>query len=332
MLVPFAVDPEAIQEDPADPLLAESLLRDLVEQWERYGHLIYGLKADADEHLLRTVDGLPRYLKDMWYRALRHNRYTELDFDWPVPQDCSNAAEVDSKCTPVPELKCLLLSSARATAAGLAASDFSKPSPSGAIDMARYQYTARADAFAKACALSTKRIELGDLTIDVWKERFEGLAKTAAHIVIVDRYALNDLIFTRAKRRQDSGIETICRKLASLNVDAAVDVFSARMDSHGDESKYRQVLQDLFRDVPKGSLRAARFYLAENEHFKKKSHGRYLRFGQTVCRIDTGLNILEGSTVGHNCDFSVHTRESADTDTVEDYLRRNCLGKPEEWL
>ena len=332
MLVPFAVDPEAIQEDPADPLLAESLLRDLVEQWERYGHLIYGLKADADEHLLRTVDGLPRYLKDMWYRALRHNRYTELDFDWPVPHDCNNAAEVDSKCTPVPELKCLLLSSARATSAGLAASDFSKPSPSGAIDMARYQYAARAKAFEEMRALSTKRIQVGDLTKDVWDERFKALAKTARHIVIVDRYAFKDLIFTRANKRQDSGIETLCRQLASLNVEAVLDVYSARLDSHGDENRYRQFLQDLFRDVPKGKLRAANFYLVENEHFTKKVHHRYLRFGETVCRIDTGLNILEGTTVGHDCVFSVHARESADTDTDENYLRKNCLGKPEEWL
>ena len=330
MLVSFAVDSDAIQEDADDPLLAENSLRELAAQWEQFGLLMYGLKADADNHLLDAIDALPQHLKKMWWEALRHNRFMELDFHWSGPANMQAPRDVEEECRQVPDLDCVLVDEVRAEVLGLEKREYSKEFTSVPIEVSRYRYAARAKVFADVKKLSCRRINRNTLCDDVWDERFKRLAGNTGKIVIVDRYAYLGLMKNTAN---DSGIETFCRKLARIGSRVSIEVYSAFQDPRNDGYKvqdYRDLLRRLVADIRGSGIRNAKFYIGENARFRDESHGRYIRFDRTLCRLDTGLNVLEGDRVTQACDFVVLTR-SDESDNVEKYLRDKRLGQPEGW-
>ena len=82
MLVPFAIDPNALhiaQGDDAKRLAGHSRVLDI---WRQVGVLVHGGERFDESELKDAVERLPQPIKTLWQKALRYQRVTPAGAGW----------------------------------------------------------------------------------------------------------------------------------------------------------------------------------------------------------------------------------------------------------
>ena len=164
--------------------------------------------------------------------------------------------------------------------------------------------------YKKAKILAKKPIRVGENINKVWESRFSQLADYSSSVTIVDRFCLSGA-------DNNTGLKFILSKLcASNDPKCTVVIFAAykketelkEEDSNGDmimpkknikytkegiTSNLNKIIEELKLIYPDTDMvKSVYLYLVHDKIFKKKSHGRFIRFDNTVVEVDLGCELF----------------------------------------
>ena len=169
--------------------------------------------------------------------------------------------------------------------------------------------------FARAEDLSKKRIPIGERVTDLWRDRFQQLAKHAREVVIVDEWAV-----------RDDNIGALARFLNLLEANSNncdVTIYSSpKTERQEDVQAIRDNLSNLTTQFSSYGINSIEIRLRPEDDFRLYAHDRHIRFDNRVFGIGRGLRIFEYRTVREATDasftlLSSRTREGKERDLDE---------------
>ena len=179
--------------------------------------------------------------------------------------------------------------------------------------------------FGQSEELSRKRIEINDLIIDLWRERFQRLARHARKVVIVDEWAV-----------RDDNIEGLVRFLNLLEADANgcdVTIYSSPETELQDEVNAISNRLGGWTSQPSTyGVNSIEVRLRPEDDLRLYAHERHIRFDNRVVGIGRGLRTFQYATVREATDTSLtlltpNAREGKESDLDEKAYRLSdfCL-------
>lgn len=266
----------------------------LIQVWRTQGILVMPYDKDEAASKFLLGDDLPQSIRIQWKEALRRCRYIKADeIDGAMKDDGVDIAKyaglIDELC--LEEMKAELVFN-------LPPDETSIIMPEYNVEVCRFENIDQTDYFQKAQQLASSYIEQGEPLSQVWNQRFVLLAKHSKHVAIIDRYALQD----------GDGINGLRQLMINLDRDgkgASLAVFaSVEKGQSADELSER--IRRIYHEMSRGGLRSVKAVLAQSAYFSHESHGRFVRFDNSVCEIDTGISVFAGQNgkVGRRTQFA----------------------------
>ncbi len=299
MLVPFVIDAESLAPDAEwSPPVQRACHRDLLDIWLRIGVLVYDGPSLLQSRLYRSIQALPQALRSDWQKMLQRG---------PVLSASAWGGMVDVKSLDqlVSAARVALVEDARAEAEfDLEDRDEEMRTALGEeISICRILAANRASPFLNALALSGVHIETKDRFDEIWRLRFNQLARADIKTVsVVDRYAVGK--HCGYPQTSASGLSGLARFLTMLdrtaNGDRNVTVFSQwtpelnapPRKTIGDiDVEMRKILERL----PHHRIKRLKVCMVGNSGFREDSHDRFIRFGDYVWDLGIGLEVFEGA-------------------------------------
>jgi hypothetical protein len=301
VIVRFGVTARSI--DMPDLTMSEQLAvhARILETWREVGVLALPRLAASSDGITQAVRSLPQHARKLWQEALKTQRQCAVDSIENLER--ANTIDELSSLRGVLDLGCVgqaawvRLCQRQEQISALAG-------PSGP-EVCSFRLADQAEAFKRGHAQAREPIEADADVRAVWNTRFaEHVPFSGGHVTVVDRYALSSHTLRRDGK---SGLAFVLNALARAGV-RAVTLFSAV-----NGSRDRRPLTDLelIRGATDGVNRVGQqpftvqLFLGHDHDFARFQHARYVRFGQTVCRLDTGLAVFNGDRVFARCEFAV---------------------------
>ncbi len=293
MLVNFGIDPDAI-DDSTNGYHVNALR----SKWRQFGVLAH---PNYDDGLLsrlsRSFPKLKQETQTLWVDA------------W---QEILN--------DPVRYLRCrgnfsvALVSEKRANDRQISNGDsiYVDGGSLGAVEWIRLTEVSASKEFGQSEELSRKRINIDEPTVDLWRERFQQLAKHAREVVIVDEWAV-----------RDNTIRGLTRFLELLDGDANgcdVTIYSSpKTERRDDVNAVSSSLGSRITQLSTYGVNRIEVRLRPEDDFRLYAHERHIRFDNRVVSVGRGLRIFQYQTVREATDTSLtllppNTREGKESD------------------
>lgn len=310
MLVPFAIDAESLTPDgdwtPAQQLACH---RSLLDTWQKIGLLAHDGQVFQNSRIKAAIDALPQKLRPLWQELIERLPVVPCDSDWDGIA-CNNNGCLDSLAESV---KVVLLDDTKAEVefgldeAELTCTLASHPS----LEICRILAAAQAKTFSEALIVAGQHIPAGQTYTDLWRTRFERLAKAPIkQITIVDRYAVSQ--HYECPQDKLSGLE---RFLRLLDADAPGKRYVTLYSAWTPELNQRNVALDdvqaevnaILGHLPRRVTRRVKIVMLPNNAFGDLHHDRFIRFGEYVWDIGLGVKVFEGAFVAETSTTSFKT-------------------------
>jgi len=303
MIVRFAVDPTALDEDFKDiEYLRWNAHKSVLDYLQTVGAIVLDPGSDSNPvTMLAAVERLPQELKTMWKAKLGKCRRVRVGCWGP-----SNLAALEEPehLKSLPEwLDVVYLEHTRAVFVGL---DDAMPYLQNANqpEIDRFQTPSSSARFSSAVSKKATRVPQSNSQASVYKDHFKLLCQLDLDFIsIVDRFAL----------RHTDGICNFFKCLINDAQGLHVRIIAARECLWKDqEYKFSGADKKAKVDAVVGELRARLKILLNSTPGKVRSvelavprkawtatsnddgeHGRYIRFGDDCLTIDIGLEIFE---------------------------------------
>ena len=291
MLVNFFIEPLAIDDNTNG-----YHVKALRSKWEQLGVLVH--PSDADGSLSRLSD-----------EFLKLNQETKGLWDdfW---QEVENNPVRFLRCRE--NLKVALISERRAR---------SEQIPNGdskyvrGIEGIRLTEVNASKEFGQSEELTRKRIDIDDVIVDLWRERFQQLAKHAHEVVIVDEWAV-----------RDNTSQGLAKFLDLLDGDANgcnLIVYSSPETELQDEvNAISNRIGNVTSQLSTHGISTVEVRLRPEDDFRLYAHERHIRFDNRVVGIGRGLRTFQYATVREATDTSLtllppNVREGKESDLDE---------------
>ncbi len=191
------------------------------------------------------------------------------------------------------------------------------------LELVRFGHHRSSDYFNNIEELSEKRIQKNQDVSDVWNTYFRDLSSISKNITIVDRYAIENFL----DKPKMNGLERVIQELSSSNNNINLKIISSL--SHKPNEHKSIISQTEFRlnkiaeSVPETAIATIKLYLVE-DYLMKQTHGRWIRFENIVCNLDTGVEVLEGTSVNRSVEWGLKTLQN---DIMDDENNLICKCK-----
>ena len=273
MLLNFFIDPESIDDD-----INRSHINGLRNKWQQFGVLAHPSHSD----------GAFRDLRRRFAQLTQENRRL-----W-------NAAWQEIENDPVRFLRCRDNFKIALISERLARNEQIRDGDSKyvrGVEAIRLTQINDSKEFTRAEDLSKKRIPIGERVTDLWRDRFQQLAKHAREVVILDEWAVREGTI--------QGLLQFLNLLDENSSGCAVTVYSSPETEHQEEVK---TISDrlsnrtsLFSTYGIGSVEIR---LRPEDDFRLYAHERHVRFDNRVFNIGRGLRTFQYETVREATDTS----------------------------
>ncbi|MDY0061159.1 MAG: hypothetical protein RBU45_15230 [Myxococcota bacterium] len=312
MLVRFGLEPDALHLHGQSERERLALHRRLLDALSPIGILVHQGATFGESDISQAISALPIQLRKRWQVLVTRLRRTPGPAHWPGLSSINRAADLGSLRS---LLDLALLEQARAESLGLPAEELSFRPEDGA-EIAPLVVADQATAVRSALHLAQAEIAAGTKVTALWDERFSRLAATSRTIVVVDSYAVQNLLCEGGHTR--SGLHRLMveldgcggkpRKLTVYSSCKTTPNYAAQPSPDADAC--RDALERVSVGLRRGGLHQVELYLLPEKDFSKIKHDRCLRFDKTICAIGTGLEVLTGREVPRIATFSL--REETD--------------------
>jgi hypothetical protein len=188
MLVTFTVDPDVF----SNGYTQDELYRHekLIELWQQVGCFIFAGDTEASARFSRALHEAPAAIQKRWQTALTHLRHSccVADFD-----PGANNGDIDWLSRISDSVRVVSLEATRSLCWGLPEDKYSF-CQDGSTEICRFGHESESALFKRARLLSNAPIEAGQPVQHVWGRRLQHLALESRTIVVIDRYALENLM------------------------------------------------------------------------------------------------------------------------------------------
>lgn len=303
MLVPFAIDAESVAPDPGwTPAQQRVFHLALLDVLKRVGMLIHDGAMFSDSRLKLAVDALPQKLAPLWQEVLERLPIV------PGPNGWNGAIENTAEClNPVSTAaRVAVVDDAKAEVEfGFDEADLSRSLVGhNGLEISRFVSAPQAAAFAAANSLAGEHIQAGTPYTELWNSRFASLARAPIKVVaVVDRFAVSQ--HYECAQHHLSGIERFLRLLDGEATGARhVTIFSA-WTAELNQREPRLTLEGIGEEMlalrgrlVNNHVRKVRVVMLPNSVFGDLHHDRFVRFGDYVWDLGTGIKLFEGPAAG----------------------------------
>ena len=301
MLLNFFIDPESIDDE-----INRSHINALRNKWQLFGVLAHPSHSDgAFKDLRRRFAHLTQENRRLWNAA-----WQEIEND-PVRflrcRDTFQVALISKRLAGIEQIH-----------------DGDSKYVRG-VEAIRLTQINDSREFTRAEDLSRQRISINERATDIWKERFQQLARHAREVVIVDEWAVRNntiqglLRFLQLLDGDCTGCEVIVYSSPETELQEEVNAISNRLGTWTSQLSTNGISRIEIR-------------LRPEDDFRLYAHERHFRFDNRVLGIGRGLRIFQYVTVREATDssfglLSPGTREDKERDLDEKAYRLSdfCL-------
>lgn len=325
MLVRFVVDNDAIAESERMKLHeAKAVFLRLLQNWARFGVLLYEGSTFTDSMFYRNLGRLPQAVADRFKQGIKSRilRITPAPPAWPGNELISDADELTG-LQGIADL--VTLSEFTADLLGIAPDDISQKLCDDSLEVVRLTQIDQSERFRKADHMARSRIETGVSVLDAWNERFAPFCRHSQQITIVDRYAGDS---------HAQGLNGLNRCLSEIDrcaSKATVSILTGDAEEKNfSKAEIMESLVTLAKEKKsRGGVRAVRLSVGSDELFKggrrsvfpEGAHDRYIRFDNSVVSLGLGVSVFSGRTVEKFSTFQL-AEFTDDERTIETTLHR----------
>lgn len=296
MIFKFAIDPGFL-ETARQQKLEDSVFEQheqFLKMWCHYGALVSDIQLET--FLNSQVSGMHQEIRKRWQEAIRQkNRFRRVEVNkvskkplWEV-ETSSDVEELNEQVQTV-----FVDQRKRPTL---------QQSWERDSEICSFQAPGRSNNLLVAQELD----QVGISPIqreDLWQKYFQPLAEISQNVVIVDRYAVDNLIdFADPSKVKDvgGGMNFLFKKLTQLPSKITVKVIAAVLKRDGESSNYfpdlldarRKDLDSNVNPYDLGSIRKLTFCLLPNSVFRDEVHYRFIRFDKTYISTDKGVSVFD---------------------------------------
>lgn len=291
ILVPFSLEWEAVKA--AGPSGAHQVAhaRRLVGFWGPHGVLVVLGGAEGKARFRAAIEALPQPARVMWKLALRRFRDRTVFSDAVAVDDLYERADVIKVADAVALVGA---SDERCDLLGVAVDEIGESFADGRVEIARLLCLEQSETIQRARHLAEQNLERGQSPGDLWESRFQPLVPYAGLMVIVDRYAGQDVV--RQASGKQSGLEFVLRRAWQ----APLHIHAYMADPRPAVGDPAPVTLDRFRDAVDQLLgrlrtelgarsRELKIFRCDDRDFRDLAHDRYLRLSSWLFHLDVGL-------------------------------------------
>jgi hypothetical protein len=279
---------------------------------------------------MAAINSLPQDLRILWKNALRRGRTAPGPPGWPgldYVEHLEDLRPIEGKV----QLACLetvrychclnLEETSDRTCCTLA-----KP----AMELARFDCADGASSFQAAEKLGRSGIDPGEPIARLWTRRFASIAGVSQHVTVVDPYCLQD---GESINGLDRFITELNRSARSCSLVIYAGCGIPRQSDGLKESANDLVakVQAIAHRIGTAGIKSIEINLVPNTHFRRDSHGRYIRFDASAIEIDLGAGLFYGDAAGNTwrrCQFSFKRGDSFHSNAETDLRSHRELGSP----
>lgn len=319
MLVRFAVDSDALASvGRATPWEMYTIHQRLIRYWQQFGILVFPGDQISDSSFMQAVRQLPDNCRKLYETALKNRRLRSLP--GPVGWLGLSSAESEADLEPIMgQIRVAALDAVRAAYVGLEDREISREILERHLEITRLESLDQTRHFREIEASMQHPVQAGVEVDHLWRSRFKDFAAHARQVVIVDRYAGENLYPGR-----DRGLLKVLQLVDQAARRATVTVFTGWKQNSA-ESVLSELQQ--FRST-RGGVQHRKLYVIPDDVFGGQSpdvvrggaHDRYLRFDHTVVTLGIGVSVFSGSRVARNCSVGVSELQPSHR-TIEEGLR-----------
>lgn len=202
----------------------------------------------------------------------------------------------------------------------------------GDVEAIRFRHIPLSKELANAIHRSDENIPIHQPISELWKERFQILARYSEQVTIVDRFALKNF---------HSGHPELINLLELLQSDVKtpcrITIYSAFRDlSIPDLYSINSKLNAWLRDIiNRDTINQVTVFVSHDSVFIRRAHDRYVRFGGYTITIGRGIEIFRNPRILDESDFSYKSpRHLQERRNIERALRKrlvNMSNNPIPW-
>ncbi len=305
MIVPFAIDPAALHPPGVQPRQLVAAHTRLLEQWLQRGLLV--TPTDRPNPLKSAIAGLPQRLRKRWKVAFRTARLSAGPDGWRGLNRPADPADLEpiAHC-----VKLACVDDQGAEALGLDLDDFSCWILDDRIEVVPFLQSDMATSFQEASRVASSSIEAKTPTAAVWARRFADLARHSRSIGAMDLYAIHN-----ACQHKSSGLRRLLSELSRLGEPRELVLFSSCTGAT--PGTWQSDVDRLVRAA--APVRLTLYVIPYSKRYDY--HARYLRFGQSLCELELGLEVLQGRRTGRPQAFKHRLVQPSDKHRERDALQ-----------
>ncbi|KAA8555289.1 hypothetical protein [Pseudomonas marginalis] len=261
----------------------------LTNAWIDLGVLI--LPQGASDEFLGLIDNLPNKFRQRWVEAFEYGKKAEVNRGW---WEFSNYESFESLC----ELNSLFKIAFADEDLGylLSGDETSKRiCQQSGFEMLGAGVCSESSHISNSLRLSQSDILEVDTAEQVWRTRFEPLARFSKKITIIDRYFFESIWRAAQDKKNDAGLFNFFTFLSALGKKYNVKIISHGGERHSDfHCAVSVAFSTLLRSNQKFSsaLESLTLISASEDFFKKESHDRFIGFDRHVCQVGNGMRVL----------------------------------------
>lgn len=324
MLVPFAIEATALATAAIPKAEQLSTHERLIERWLKHGLLVFAGKRLYESRLARALPTLPQDVRKLWQAALKVGRSLPGSGGLPSLENIQSLSDLK----PIAEkVRLVCLEKNRyylALDLDPDEADVTMVYTDPAIEVARFDFADRANAFREAEEVGGQSIEEDCRVEGLWNERFRTLASYSSNLFIVDQHALKD-------GNSINGLEHLLIRLDGTARNCRVHLYcSYGYDTSGNPERLEDLtekLRAIRTKLRRGGVLRSEIHLHATHFgdFKIYAHDRYLRFDDHVFEIGVGVEVFFAGPNGcvPRRTTSSFKRRSPFHDKIESHLRGN---------
>ncbi len=312
MLTKFYFDESLLSSECFMNELTGSCHDSFLSVWRKYGiYIVCGSQKDTVKNIISSV---PVKHKKKWTLAME--RYAKLPSLRTCPVDSNDFEKYKQYSN---EFETLFVDDCR----GVVVCDDSyvKYDEDSSFEIVSAGSLDESVNFKRTKNLYLQDIQKGESPSKIWSSRFKRFSEIEKNIVIVDQYALKNIIES-VEKGKDSSIKGILQCLKGEGKHSITIYSSGESINRSDAIAHFGSL--LKTPVFSKCISKIRVISVDKKIFKISTyaHERYFRFGSYVLQVGSGMSIFDTYTTGM-CTFSVKPIENTYSKEIEAECRKS---------
>lgn len=320
MLTEFTLD-DSLFESAA--LVSVSANRNFLNLWKDLGILIIGENQTSEDILKNIRTKLSPKVYQYWLDALNYNPKVKVESNWELFSDYKDynhlkALSSHFKTGVTAEKTCLKLKKLP---------NYIKYCNQSKFEITDIDDYHNSNNFNNSLVLCSHDIDLGCSNDDIWFSRFYNLAKYSKKIVIIDPYLFISNVEDE-KNNRTSSLYYLLNKLKIFNKKYSISIIS---NGKNESSQSHVEIKNFFDLIHASDLRDAyskiEIISSTKKYFQEISHDRFINFGDYVCTLGKGLDVLR-ETNTPQCTLNIVREELS---SIRFRVQQSCEAKYFLW-